>query len=87
MLLAIVAGSALHFFLFLRHLEERRSGRPAIWWSFAMAGVAVHLANALGLVGPASFGLFFLGLVIILGQAAAEFVYMVFKLIDPAAAS
>ncbi len=52
-----------------------------------MAGVAVHLANALGLVGPASFGLFFLGLVIILGQAAAEFVYMVFKLIDPAAAS
>ena len=81
-----VAGSAANQLLFLRKIEERNLGRVVLWWSFAGAGVAVHLANVLGLVGPPSFGLFFLGLVIILGQAAAQFVYMVFALIDRSAA-
>ena len=85
-LAGIVLGSASNFFLFLRHLEERNLGRLALWWSFVVVGVGVHLANIVGLLGQPSFGVFLLGVVILLGQAAAQFVYMVFALIDRSAA-
>ena len=83
---ATVVVSALNFFLFLRHLEARASGLAFFWWSFPAVGCAVHLANSLGLLAPPSFGLFFLGLVIVLGQAGLHFVFLVYALLGRPAA-
>ena len=85
-LAGIVAIGALNQFLFLRHLEAPNLRLAAVWWSIAVVGFASHLVNALGVLGPPSFGLFFLGLVVLLSQAAAQFVHMVFTLIDRSAA-
>ena len=80
-----IAVSALNFFLVLRHLEAQ-DPLAALWWSFAVVAGAVHLANVLGIFGSASFGLYFLGLVILLGQTAALFVNMVYVLVRRSAA-
>ena len=85
-LTATVVVSALNFFLFLRHLEARASGLAFFWWSFPAVGCVVHLANALGLLAPPSFGLFFFGLVIVLGQAGLQFVFLVYSLLKQPAA-
>ena len=81
-----VAGSALNFVVFLRHLENRFSGNALFWWSFVAVSCAVHLANAIGLSAPPSFGLYFLGLVILLSQAGLQFVYLVNVLLGRSAA-
>ena len=85
-LVAVVGGSAVNQLLFLRHIKAPNLHLVTIWWSFAVAAVAIHLVNALGVLGPPSFGLFFLGLVVLLGQAAAHFVHMVFALLGRPAA-
>ena len=63
-LAGIVAASGLNQLLFLRHLESPNLRLTAIWWSIAVVGCAIHLVNTLGVLGPPSFGLFFLGLVV-----------------------
>ena len=80
----IVVG-ALNFLLVLRHLKAQ-DPLAILWWSFGVAAGAVHFANVLGIFGSPSFGLFFLGLVILLGQAAAMFVNMVYVLFGRSAA-
>ena len=74
-----IALGTLNFLLVLRHLEAQ-DPLVILWWSFGVAAGAVHFANVLGIIGSPSFGLFFLGLVILLGQAAAMFVTMVYVL-------
>ena len=85
-LAATIAVSALNFLIFLRHLEARASGTAFFWWSFVAVSCAVHLANVLGLLAPPSFGLFFLGLVILLSQAGLQFVFLVYSLLGRPAA-
>ena len=85
-LVAMVAGSVMNQWLFLRHLEAPNLALAAVWWSFAVAAAALHLVNVLDVLGPPSFGLFFLGLVVLLGQAAAHFVHMVFTFLGRPAA-
>ena len=57
-----------------------------IWWSFAIVAGGIQLANVLGVLGSPSFGLMFLGLVVVLSQAGAQFVQMVYALIGRSAA-
>ena len=85
-LVGTVAGSALNWLLFLRQLERRASGEALFWWSFVAGSCVLHLVNALGLVAPPSFGLFFLGLVVLLSQAALQFIFLVYRLLARAAA-
>ncbi len=80
-LVALLAGSVLNYFLFIRHLEAPDPRLAAIWWSFAFAAGAIQVVNVLGILGPPSFGLLFLGLVVQLGQAGAQFVHLVFILL------
>lgn len=85
-LVGTVAASALNFFLFLRQLERRASGEALFWWSFVGVSCALHLVNALGLLPPPSFGLFILGLVVLLSQAALQFIFLVYALLARSAA-
>jgi lipid-A-disaccharide synthase-like uncharacterized protein len=85
-LVALFAGSALNQLLFLRHVGAPNRPLTIVWWSFAVAGGAIQLVNALGVLGPPSFGLLFLGLVVVLSQAGAQFVHMVFALLGRSAA-
>ena len=85
-LVGTVAASTLNFFLFLRQLEKRASGEALFWWSFVGVSCALHLVNALGLFPPPSFGLFFLGLVVLLSQAALQFIFLVYSLLARSAA-
>ncbi len=84
--IATVAASALNFFLFLRPLEARASGIAFFWWSFVVVSCLVQLANVLGLFASPSFGLFFLGVVILLCQAGLQFVFLVYALLSDSAA-
>ena len=84
-LVLLVAAGALNQLLFLRHLTPDPL-MATIWWSFAALGGGIQLVNVLGVLGPPSFGLMFLGLVVILSQAAAQFVQMVYALIGRSAA-
>ncbi len=84
-LLGMIGGSAANFLLFLRHLEAQ-DRLVALWWSFALAAAVLHLVNVFGLFDSASFGLFFAGLVVLLGQAGAMFVRMVYALLGRSAA-
>ena len=81
----LVAASVMNQLLFLRHLTLNRR-IATIWWSFAVAAGAIQLVNVLAVFGPPSFGLMFLGLVVVLSQAGAQFVHMVFALIGRSAA-
>jgi hypothetical protein len=85
-LVGTVGGSALNWLLFLRQLERRASGEALFWWSFVGVSCVLHLVNALGLVGPPSFDLFFLGLVVLLSQAALQFIFLVYRLLARSAA-
>ena len=51
------------------------------WWSFVVVSAVIHFVNAAGLLAMPSFGLFFLGVVVLLNQAAVQFVYMVYVLL------
>ena len=84
-LLLLVAGSTLNQVLFLRHLPPDPR-MAAIWWTFGAVAGGIQLINALGVLGPPSFGLMFLGLVVVLSQAGAQFVQMVFSLLGRSAA-
>jgi hypothetical protein len=80
---AIAAGSALNIFLFLRGAPRTRAA--VLWLSLMGVATAVHLANALGLLGLPSFGLFLLGFVTLLGLAGIQFVYVVYVLLGRSA--
>ena len=80
-LVLLVAGSVMNQLLFLRQLKAPNPRMAIVWWTFAVAAGAIQLVNALGLLGPPSFGLMFLGLVVVLSQAGAQFVHMVFALL------
>ena len=67
--------------LFLRQLKAPNPRMAIVWWTFAVAAGSIQLVNALGLLGPPSFGLMFLGLVVVLSQAGAQFVHMVFAVL------
>ena len=84
-LVALVAASVMNQLLFLRHLTPDPL-MATIWWSFAIMAGGIQLANVLGFLGPPSFGLMFLGLVVVLSQAGAQFVQMVYALIGRSAA-
>ena len=84
-LFTLIAGSAMNYLLFLRHLEAPDLRSAIVWWSLAVAAGAIQLVNALGVLGPPSFGLFLLGLVVLLSQAGAHFVHMVFVLVGRSA--
>ena len=85
-LVGTVVGSALNFFLFLRQLERRASFEAFFWWSFVAVSCALHLANAASLLAPPSFGLFFLGLIVLLSQAALQFIFLVYAMLSRSAA-
>jgi hypothetical protein len=85
-LVGTVAGSALNWFLFIRHHPDRFSGRAFFWWSFVAVSCVVQLANAIGLFASPSFGLFFLGSVILFSQAGLQFVYLVYALLESSSA-
>jgi hypothetical protein len=82
----LLGGSALNYLLFLRRLEAPNPLEAAAWWSFGLVAGVIQLVNALGVLEPPSFGLMFLGLVVILSQAGAQFVHMVFVLLSRSAA-
>jgi hypothetical protein len=87
-LIVTLAVAAVNYLLFLRHLEQSvlRSRRTLLWWSFVVVGCSVHLANAFGVFGSPSFGLFLLGLVIIVGLPGGLFVHTVYALLGGPAA-
>jgi len=88
-LAGMVAGAAANFFLFLRHVEGRGAPRTLLtifWWSFVVVSAVIHFVNAAGLLATPSFGLFFLGVVVLLNQAAVQFVYMVYVLLGRSSA-
>jgi hypothetical protein len=85
-LVGVAVISAANFLLIVRHLEGYSPRLVFLWWSFAAVGAAIHLANALGLFGGPSFGLFFLGMTVLLAQAGTNFVYMVSALLGRSAA-
>ncbi|MBW2312950.1 MAG: hypothetical protein JRH10_02080 [Deltaproteobacteria bacterium] len=76
-LVGTVGVSAANFFLIIRHLEAHAPRHAILWWFFAVASVAIHAANTIGLFGGPSFGLFFLGSVVLLSQAGSQFLFMV----------
>ena len=84
-LVGTAAISAGNYLLILRHLEGYAPRLAFLWWSFAAVGVAIHLVNALGLFGGPSFGLFFLGMTVLLAQAGTNFVYMVSSILSRSA--
>lgn len=83
--LALLVGSVLNYVLFLRHLRGVNPRLAGLWWSWAVVAGGIQLVNALGFFGPPSFGLLLLGTVVLLGQAGALFVHMVFVLLDRSA--
>ena len=84
-LLGTLVYAAANLLVFLRRLEAQ-DPLAALWWSFPVAACAIHLINAAGIFGPASFGLFFLGLFVQLALAGAQFVRLASALIERSAA-
>jgi hypothetical protein len=81
----LIGASIMNYALFLRHLPP--APRTAtVWWSFAAVAGLIQLANAVGAIATPSFALFLLGLVVVLSQAGAQFVQMVYALLGRAAA-
>jgi hypothetical protein len=66
-LFLLIAASVMNYALFLRHLPPQPL-LATIWWSLAAVAGAIQFVNVFGVFSPPSFGLMFLGLVVVLSR-------------------